>query len=1270
MKLNIQTKLFITVFILLMVGAISTFIAVSELNTLNAELLKIAVQNPDLQHSLKSNASSLLFGLQGLSWLLGIVFVFWIINTLAYHLKTVSNHANLILKGDLQTLQQEMQAKTDNENNEFSSITLAHSGIASVLLSLSQNIEIIAQASCDGKLQQRLPESKYQGDWQQIAHSVNVLLNEAVLPINAQLSALQQMAEGQLTTRIVENFNGDHNRTKDAVNRIADIASDVMREVAALTVDFESGNYASRANEELYFGDWRTILTGVNNILSIVNSTTQEIQTQNWIKTGLSELSGRIRGDMSLSDLAYQVASYTAVYTNAQIGALYLWNEDDQHLHLTGSYAYEFRKNSSQKFALGESLVGQAALEKQLISVTDLPDDYVRISSAIGSVRARNTVVVPILYEGKIKGVLELGSLQEFTKETLDLLRLYSDTIGMAVMVVESSMTTRFLLKQSQEQTERLQSQQEELQQYNEELEEQTQSLKISEFALKQQQEELQQTNEELEEQTQALQSSEMNLKLQQEELQQTNEELEEQTQALRNSELELKLQQEELQQTNEELEERTEALEQQRDQIEQKNKMLNETQKDLARRAEELAIASKYKSEFLANMSHELRTPLNSMLLLSHSLSDNRDGNLSDKQVESARVMYESGKDLLGIINDILDLSKIESGHEQAVMEWVTLEDVIAQTDALYRPVAEDKNLEFIVKIESCVPKQLHTDAQRLGQILRNLLSNAFKFTQNGSVSLIIDEPAANEKFNNNVLSVENTLAFSVIDTGVGIPEDKQISIWEAFQQADGSTSRQYGGTGLGLTISRELARLLGGEIHIQSTVNVGSTFTVFLPIDTAQIHFEQAITNKVFVKEKKKGRFKKETTVHHIPDDRETLADDDSVILIVEDDPVFAQILADLCHEHNHKYLAAPTAEEALNLISIYSVSGIFLDMILPEKDGWTVLSHIKNNLEKAHIPIYVMSADEIYSDVKLHGASDFLTKPITEDKLQKAFASIDEILRDKSKKILIVGNDLKLARSITELLGEEKTNIVNTEQGSIALEKIKNEFFDLVILDFNLPDMNAIELLKRANEENTKTLPPVIIYTGRDLTRKEYESTQRYASSVIVKSVQSDERLLTEAQLFLHRKVSSLPERSKKMLLSLHDKDAMFQGKKVLLVDDDIRNIFSLSAILEERGMSVITACNGQEALDQLRLVQTHGGGIDLLITDVMMPGMDGLELIKLIRSEDRYLSLPIIALTAKAMKEDRTHCLDAGASDYLTKPVDVERLLSMLHVWLYR
>jgi signal transduction histidine kinase/CheY-like chemotaxis protein/methyl-accepting chemotaxis protein len=1084
------------------------------------------------------------------------------------------------------------------------------------------DIQSIVQASREGHLKYRVPVDEHQGDWKTIISSINSTIDQLLSPIDEQAAVLQSMAEGTLTAKLTENFKGDHNRIKEAINRVADVAVNVMNEFNTVFSSLSEGNYAPHIHFEPYTGDWHTILSRVNNILMTVHEKTLQLQTQSWIKTGMSELSQTMRGDMPLSELAYQSVRYLATYTQSQIGALYFWNDNENVLQLLGSYAYQRRKGLAQQFSLGEGLVGQAALEKQMILVTHLPEDYIFISSGLGYAPPHHLIVVPILYEGDIKGVIELGRIEAFDNQTIDLIGACADTIGLAMVVAQSTTETRQLLEQSQEQAKRLQ--------------------------------------------------------LQQEELQQSNEELEEQTLALQASERLLKIQQADMQQSNEELEERTMMLEQQRDETAHANQKLEEAQKNLAHRAKALAQASKYKSEFLANMSHELRTPLNSLLLLSRTLADNREGNLTQKQVESAQVMYQSGSDLLAIIDDILDLSKIEAGSQQASIETVNVSDVASHKQRLFQPIADEKNLAWVVEILPSVPAQIQTDHRRLGQILRNLLSNAFKFTTVGQVSLMISKASSDVVFNDARLAKVDTIAFEVADTGIGIAKEKQIMIWDAFQQGDGTTNRQYGGTGLGLTISRELTRLLGGEIHLRSSPHQGSVFTLYLPVhgnqemasDQTQIQSQTQEPSVNTQNDASHDRLSHAQTVERIGDDREQIRPDERVLLIVEDDPVFANFLANACRAHDIRYVATPFVDEALTLIMQYNVIGIFLDMYLPDKEGWTVLHFVKNNLEKSHIPICVLSVDNSFNATMFHGAFAFAQKPIPDDKLGYILSSMIRIAHDESKYILVVDDDSTLASSAVGLLGRENVVIVTANSATDALERMREQSFDLIVLDLGLPDMSGLDLLALASKE--LRLPPVIVYTGRDLTRKEYEHIQYYASSVIIKNVRSDERLLAEAQLLLHQAVERLPEKTKKMLLSLHDRDLMFKGKRVLLIDDDIRNIFSLSALLEDRGMLVATASNGQEALTQLELIEKDHFkqvAFDLIITDIMMPVMDGLELIRLIRQKEHYFSMPIIALTAKAMKEDRVQCLEAGASDYLNKPVDVERLFSMLRVWLY-
>ena len=1150
----------------------------------------------------------------------------------------------------------------ENFKGDHNRIKDAINRVAEIADTAMLEMDGMIQASKDGNLTKRADVNRFVGDWRILMAGTNTILDEAMGPVTMQAAVLKQMAEGTLTARVNESFKGDHNRITDSINRVAEIANQALDEFSDLMVTFDKGDLEARAREDAYSGDWRKIMGGVNYVLANVYRTTEEVKSQNWIKTGLSELAEQMRGDLTLADLANQVVSYLARYLGAQIGAFYLLDAESKSLHLMGSYAYELRKDASLTFVSGEGLLGQAVLEKHLISVTDLPDDYVRVSSAIGSIHPRNLVVLPVMYEGNVKGVIELGSLHQFGKQAMELLQLSAEAVGIAVLTSESGTHTRVLLQQTQEQALKLQSQQETLQQANEELEEQAETLKASEYKLK----------------------------VQQEELQQTNEELEEQAQSLKASEEKLKAQQEELQQTNEELEERTQMLESQGNEIVRKNTDLELAKADLQQQADDLAIASKYKSEFLANMSHELRTPLNSMLLLSRSLSDNRDGNLSEKQVQSAKVMHQSGNDLLGIINDILDLSKIEAGREAAIMGDVDLTELTGQLDALYQHVAEDKGVAFNLVIDPSLPRIICSDRQRLGQILRNLLSNSFKFTKEGSVTLNLFVPESTVHFHNETLNqTKKILALAVIDTGVGIPLSKQKHIWEAFQQADGSTSREYGGTGLGLTISRELAKLLNGEIHLSSEPGSGATFTLYLPMpervegqtqtellvpDSGYRKGATPATHREFM-EKNGAAVQSNTqaqTEHmrvkfaeHIKDDRKELTKDEGAILIVEDDVAFANILADLCRDKGVKFLACPTAEEALELLSNYTIIGVMLDMQLPERDGWVVLTRIKEQLSTLHIPVCVISAQEENRKVMNYGAVRFLTKPVTQEQLKEAYETITTMLASKVKSVLLIEDDENLRHAVHELLDASDVSIYEAGDGKSALETIKTLPLDLIVLDLGLPDMNGFDLLKQIRYMDGVKMPPVIIFTGRDLTRDEYDQLQQYTVNVIMKGERSDERLVEEAALFLHRRVINMPDRARKMLRSLHDRDEMFTGKTVLLVDDDIRNIFSLSGLLEDLGLKVYTAKNGQDALDKL---STHSN-IDLVLTDIMMPVMDGYELIRQVRAKPEYIRLPILALTAKAMKEDRDRCMEVGASDYLSKPIDVDHLLSVMRVWLY-
>ncbi|MCJ7687060.1 MAG: response regulator, partial [Desulfobacteraceae bacterium] len=747
-------------------------------------------------------------------------------------------------------------------------------------------------------------------------------------------------------------------------------------------------------------------------------------------------------------------------------------------------------------------------------------------------------------------------------------------------------------------------------------------------------------------------------LQVQQEELKTANEELEEQTQKLQGSEEELKAQQEELQVTNEELEEKTNSLEEQSEKVTRKNEDLKVIQKDLEQKATELEISSRYKSEFLANMSHELRTPLNSLLILSQDMAQNKKKNLDEDQIESATIIHKSGEDLLNLINDILDLSKIEAGRMDVSIDKTSLLEIGDSITAKFRHMAENRGLELAVDLSEELPDTIQTDRQRLEQILSNLMSNAIKFTEKGKVSMGFHRPGPDANLSRSGIEPGKAVAISVTDTGIGITKAKQLEVFEAFQQADGSTSRLYGGTGLGLAISRELARLLGGEIQLESREGEGSTFTLYLPVKGVK---REDV--------KRESRIVDHTSriTHHesIPDDRDDMGEDERTILVIEDDLGFARTLYRFCHERNFKCIHAADGETGLKMAGTYRPDAIILDIRLPGLEGWGVLDALKRDTRTRHIPVHMMSVEEESIDAYKKGAIGYLTKPVTHHQLEQAFVKIGDMIERHIKNLLIVEDDKVLRETIVKLIGNGDVKIKAVGSGREAIEELKSNAYDCMILDLKLPDISGFEVLNRLDESEEIPIPPVIVYTGKDLTREEEYQLQKYASSIIVKGVKSQERLLDETALFLHRVVDNLPATKRKMISALHDEDTFFQGKMILVADDDMRNVFAISKILEEKGMDVHKAADGQKALDILN----KKPDMDLVLMDIMMPVMDGYEAIRRIRAQECFRSLPILAVTAKAMREDRDKCISAGASDYLPKPVEIERLLSLMRVWLY-
>ena len=943
--------------------------------------------------------------------------------------------------------------------------------------------------------------------------------------------------------------------------------------------------------------------------ISEIKKSEEKTMLENWLKTGYALLNNIMAGNTNVMEFATAVIKEMCKYLDAKIGAFYILNKesDKPEYRLNGSFAYTKRKNLSDVFKSGEGLIGQVAIEKQQILLKNVPDDYIRITSGLGEAVPKFIAVTPVIHEGEVTGVIEIGSLGELSDLQLEYLKSCTHSISITLATIKSREALDLELRRSQVLAEKLQNQQEELKAANEEMEEQTQLLQQSEVRLKDQKEELNVANEELEENNQSLQVQ---------------------------------------------------------------KKELTTIKEELEIKAEELTIASKYKSEFLANMSHELRTPLNSLLILSKMLADNKQGNLTTDQVESSNVIYRSGNDLLSLINEILDLSKIEAGQMEMNIEKVHILKIAEKIKSDFKHVTNEKGLKFNVYISEDAPKILESDIKRVEQIIKNLASNAIKFTKKGSVTVNFKRPDSVTNLFRSGLDPEAALAISVTDTGIGIPVDKQKMIFEAFQQAEGGTSREFGGTGLGLSISRELAAMLGGEIQIVSEPGKGSVFTVYLPVisdgQKSGLVKRMVGPSESYDKPPKKYKTDNVKAVGSVLDDRLILAGSkENSILIIEDDSDFATILSGQCHERGFKVLIALTGEEGIKLSTDYHPAAIILDLHLPGISGWNVLEILKDSPKTRHIPVHIMSADDPTLEAFRKGAIGYLTKPIKSEDIDGAFLKIGEMINRPVKDLLVVEDDRNLCNAIVKLIGNGDVHSKPVTNGRDALKEMKSNKYDCIILDLGLPDMSGFELLEKLEDSNI-SIPPVIVYTGKELTLAEEMKLRKYAESIIIKGVKSEERLLDESSLFLHRMVEKFPEQKKKMILNLHDSDIMIRDKKVLVVDDDMRNVFALSKILTDKGLKVSKAEDGLKALDIL----SKDSAIDLVITDIMMPEMDGYETIKRIRAQKKYANLPIIALTAKAMKKDYEECIAAGANDYMSKPVDASRLISMLRVWLYR
>ncbi|HEF4759921.1 TPA: response regulator [Pseudomonas putida] len=926
------------------------------------------------------------------------------------------------------------------------------------------------------------------------------------------------------------------------------------------------------------------------------------LERQAWLREGQTALAEQMLGQLSLNMLGRNILQFCAQYLGSAVAALYV-REEHGGLKRVAAYGMSREQEErEQRIDSDEGIVGQVAQQARLIRLDDVPGDYFKVSSGLGEGLPRSVLVVPTSDDDRVNGVIELGFLRPLDDRDIELLELIAGNIGTSIEAARYRQRLQEVLAQTQ------------------------------------------QLNEELQ--------------VQQEELKTANEELEEQSRILKESQAHLETQQVELEQTNEQLAEQAEILAEQRDAMDLKNTELNQAQAQLEERAEELQRSSKYKSEFLANMSHELRTPLNSSLILAKLLAENPQENLSAEQVKFAESIYSAGNDLLNLINDILDISKVEAGKLEIRPENTSVERLVDGLREMFQPLATDKQLQFHAELQDGAPAMIFTDRQRLEQVIKNLLSNAVKFTEQGSVSL-------------SVASAPNQgIAFSVRDSGIGIADDQQESIFEAFRQADGTTNRRYGGTGLGLSISRDLATMLGGSISVSSVPGQGSVFTLILPqnyVEPGDDVIEPMRTSVMAVPSVAAPQAKPLITDVNIPsfdDDRSKAPFTARCILVVEDEANFAHILYDLAHELGYQCLVAHGADEGYDLARQFVPDAILLDMRLPDHSGLTVLQRLKEHAETRHIPVHVISVEDRVEAAMHMGAIGYAVKPTTREELKDVFVRLEAKLTQKVKRVLLVEDDDLQRDSISRLIGDDDIEITAVGFAQDALDLLRTTIFDCMIIDLKLPDMLGGDLLKRMSTEEICSFPPVIVYTGRNLTRDEEAELRRYSRSIIIKGARSPERLLDEVTLFLHKVESRLSHERQKMLKTARSRDKVFEGRKVLLVDDDVRNIFALTSALEQKGAVVVIGRNGREAMARLNEVED----IDLVLMDVMMPEMDGFEATLEIRKDPRWRKLPIIAVTAKAMKDDQERCLQAGANDYLAKPIDLDRLFSLIRVWL--
>jgi HAMP domain-containing protein/signal transduction histidine kinase/CheY-like chemotaxis protein len=1077
---------------------------------------------------------------------------------------------------------------TDNVNFMAANLTTQVRGIAKVVTAVAM-----------GDLKRKLVlETK--GEIAELADTINGMIDTlATFADQVTTVAREVGVEGKLGGQArVPGAAGIWRDLTDNVNQLAANLTTQVRAIADVANAVTSGDLTRSISVEAQ-GEVAALKDNINEMIGTLAATTRQNKDQDWLKTNIARFTGMLQGQRDLLAVSRLLLSELTPLVEAQHGTFYLAEpaEDLPMLKLMAGYAYNDADRLPSQFKVGQGLVGQCALEKRRILLNQVPQEYIRITSSLGESSPCSIVVLPVLFEGEAKAVIELASFEQFSDIHLAFLDQVTQSLGIVLNTIAATMRTEELLKQSQALAEQLQK-------------------------------------------------------------------------------------------TNAELEEKAQLLAEQKTQVEAKNQEVEQAKAALEEKAEQLALTSKYKSEFLANMSHELRTPLNNLLILAQMLAENPEKKLLPKQVKYAETIHSSGTDLLALINDILDLSKIESGKMDVEIGSVPFTDLRDYCLRTFRHVAEGKNLEFTIDLDGAVSHEsIHTDAKRLQQVLKNLLSNALKFTARGFVRLRVERAAVGWSTMHPLLNrAKNVIAFSVSDTGIGIQQEKQKIIFEAFQQADGTTSRKYGGTGLGLSISRELARLLGGEIRLQSAPEMGSTFTLYLP----QIY-------SPFPQVGKSDVLRINGTLSEIPafaepapsatgldmilpapvstpaalvedlaidDDRNIIQPGDPVLLIIEDDVTFARILLDLAHEKNLKALIALRGSAALALARDFTPGAITLDINMPDMAGWTILDRLKIDPATRHIPVHIISGDEDRRRGLALGAMSYLEKSTDRESLERAFAAIERSAQQRTRQLLLVCADDMRRANLRQLIGAPDLAILDSPNAAEAIRVLEQQHIDTIVIDLRLPGGLAMQALEKIYTLVHGIDLPVVLYGKRKLAAREDAELQRFERDMVLRHAQSREALLDMTALLLHRREGDLSNEQREILARVRKNDTALLGKKVLVIDDDLRNIFALTSVLEQHELQVFHAENGRAGIEILRKTPD----IDAVLMDIMMPEMDGYETTRAIRQIPQFRSLPIVALTAKAMKGDREKCLQAGASDYVTKPVDLDHLFSVLRVWI--